>query len=57
MPCGKPLRPILVILSTILVSGCSSHMERDGTTHSLFNGKDLTGWVVKCRADDTSRRF
>ena len=51
---------IALFLAAIAVGGgcrqCNLCSEGDGFK-SLFNGKDLSGWVVKCKPADAGRKF
>jgi hypothetical protein len=51
---------IFTALAAIIVSAgcrqCDLCSETDGW-ESLFNGKDLTGWVVKCKPADAGKQF
>ena len=45
----------------MLLGGCAANSKKCQTTddrqQSLFNGKDLTGWEVKCLAGDRDKEF
>jgi len=49
------------VLCVLAVAFCGIGCGADGTTDegwvSLFNGKDLTGWVVKCHPKDKEKQF
>ena len=48
----------LVLPAAALLTGCASTSPGgDGAWRSLFNGEDLTGWVVKCAPGDESTTF
>ena len=51
---------ILAALATIIIGvgcqRCAICSESDNWV-SLFNGKDLTGWVVKCKPADAGKQF
>ena len=48
-----------VLITPLLAAGCASRSgTADGTDWTvLFNGKDLTGWTVKCVPDDSDKEF
>ena len=50
----------VVILAAVIIGAgcrqCDLCPDADGWV-SLFNGKDLTGWVVKCKPADTDKQF
>jgi hypothetical protein len=51
---------IIAALAAILVgAGCRQcgFCSRGDEWKSLFNGKDLTGWVVKCKPADAGKQF
>jgi hypothetical protein len=51
---------IVVILATIITcTNCRKYDFRPnaGKWVSLFNGKDLTGWIVKCKSSDAGKQF
>ena len=51
---------IIVILAAIIVgAGCRQcdFCPNADDWESLFNGKDLTGWVVKCKLADAGKQF
>lgn len=46
------------LIALLLVAGCQSPSpDRTSRWQSLFNGKDLTGWTVKCKPADRDRVF
>jgi len=47
------------LAAVIAVSGCrpGALSSGSGDWEPLFNGKDLTGWVVKCKPADADREF
>jgi hypothetical protein len=49
------------ILLTVLLSGCVKQFNNsriaDDNWESLFNGKDLNGWEVKCISEDREKVF
>jgi hypothetical protein len=49
---------IAILLSVISCSflGCASVVE-DSQWKTLFNGRDLTGWTVKCKPADRDKQF
>jgi hypothetical protein len=51
---------IFTALAAIIVGAGCRHCELcsgSGEWESLFNGKDLAGWVVKCKPDDAGKQF
>jgi hypothetical protein len=51
---------IVVALTAIIVGAGCRHCDlcpNAGNWVSLFNGKDLTGWVVKCKPADAGKQF
>ena len=50
---------VCVLAITITVSGCASQTlsTKGKGWKSLFNGKDLNGWKVKCKPGDKDKKF
>ncbi|MEO0572509.1 MAG: DUF1080 domain-containing protein [Bacteroidota bacterium] len=44
-----------MIIAVILLSGCSA-IPKDKGWQSLFNGKDLSQWTVKCHEEDKDKK-
>jgi hypothetical protein len=53
----KILSSFLAAAVFALAGGCSTTGAKSGGWISLFNGKDLTGWTVKCQAKDRGKVF
>jgi CubicO group peptidase (beta-lactamase class C family) len=53
----KIISSFLAAAVFVLASGCSTTGVKSGEWVSLFNGKDLTGWTVKCKATDRDKVF
>ena len=52
----KRSHPAMLLIT--LLSGCAATKPtRDAAWQPLFNGHDLTGWVVKCNPTDADRTF
>ena len=51
------LRVVSLLLLLTLSCGCSSLENSDLGWVSLFDGKSLDGWTVKCRAKDTDKKY
>ena len=47
----------LSLVSLLIAFGCASGAERHARWTSLFNGKDLAGWTVKCQPQDKEKSF
>ena len=47
------------IAALVSVTGCASQKfsAKSKDWKSLFNGKDLSGWIVKCKPDDKDKEF
>jgi hypothetical protein len=45
------------MLLMLALAGCKTGSSSSGRWTSLFNGKDLSGWTVKCRPADQSNVF
>ncbi len=50
-------RPILLLIIVYAASGCGTPRSSQGEWVSLFNGKDLDGWVVKALPEDHGKTF
>jgi len=50
-------RVAITLLMTLLVSSCVSSRPPAAKWTPLFNGKDLSGWTVKCLAVDQAKTF
>lgn len=49
---------IISIFTFALLTGCSTPARKsDGESQSLFNGRDLSGWVVQCQEKDRNQEF
>jgi hypothetical protein len=48
-----------ILFSFLIVAGCASQGDPTDNTAwtTLFNGKDLTGWIVKCVPADRDKEF
>ena len=46
-----------MILGLSMVAGCASRSESQDRWQTLFNGKDLAGWTVKCKPADQEKTF
>ena len=42
---------------SFILAGCKSANHDKSGWISLFNGKDLTGWTVKCQPQDKDKVF
>lgn len=51
------LRLAVVFVSLLCIAGCCTRPSRNSGWTSLFNGRDLSGWVVKCQPRDQSKVF
>lgn len=53
------MRSIYILALSILLSGCVSQQQRTVNDPSvqLFNGRDLTGWSVRCKEKDKGKIF
>ncbi|MHC4271487.1 MAG: 3-keto-disaccharide hydrolase [Planctomycetota bacterium] len=61
---GKTLSLLLTLISILFTLSACSDAEKDSSTSldhgkwvSLFNGKDLQGWIVECKPDDKNKDF
>ena len=55
----KTILTICFLITSLIAASCTSqgvHTDRTDWT-SLFNGKDLAGWTVKCIPADSSKEF
>jgi len=48
---------VLTLLSLVVLAGCATRQSGAGEWHSLFNGRDLSGWTVKCQPQDQAKTF
>ncbi len=60
-PCCSPIRYELVVLAAVATSGAAVADDADASDNrdpwaSLFDGKSLNGWFVKCRPEDSDKR-
>lgn len=46
-----------IIAAFLILTGCSTRSPERNSFVSLFNGKDLAGWTVKCQAADRGKTF
>jgi hypothetical protein len=54
----RTLLPVLLLIAAGAVGGCISTERADRTDWKpLFDGTDLTGWTVKCKAGDSGKGF
>lgn len=51
------LAPALTLIVGLTGPGCASSSERSAGWTSLFNGRDLSGWVVRCQPPDQGKGF
>ncbi len=51
------LSSILSLISILAFAGCTTSPSGKGPWTSLFNGKDLSGWVVQCQPQDREKTF
>lgn len=49
------MRTLLIATTCLIVFSFSN--KKDEEWSSLFNGKDLTGWTVKCKLEDQQKNF
>ena len=67
-PLGRPCRPwsrrasrlvwsLLGLLAVLSAAGCRSDPARASAWTALFNGKDLSGWMVQCQPQDRDKVF
>ncbi len=49
----------LFVFTAVILTGCTGGVRRqdDSAWQSLFNGKNLDGWQVKCKPEDRSKGF
>ena len=47
----------MCILAAVLAGLCFPAGRRSGQWQTLFNGRDLTGWTVKCKPADQGKSF
>lgn len=45
------------LAAVLLLGGCATSQKASGRWTSLFNGKDLSGWFVKCQPKDQGKVF
>ena len=50
-------RPILLLIIVYAATGCGTPRPSQDEWVSLFNGKDLDGWVVKALPEDQGKTF
>ena len=57
----KPIHPlllkILAAISILALQRCATAQAEDAQWTPLFNGKDLSGWTLKCQAKDRNKTF
>lgn len=55
----KRCEPFLGMALLLLLSapGCTTNPSGQGRWHILFNGRDLSGWTVKCQPQDREKIF
>lgn len=53
--CESPLGMALLLL--LSASGCATNPSGQGQWRTLFNGRDLSGWTVKCQPQDREKVF
>lgn len=47
----------IVLVSILCIAGCCTRSSHKADWTSLFNGRDLSGWVVKCQPQDQNKVF
>lgn len=50
-------RVVVPAVALVVLAGCGSSHVGEGRWVSLFNGRDLTGWTVKCKPADSEKGF
>lgn len=56
--CASPRWGIpCVVLGLLTAAGCASNPQSEDRWQPLFNGRDLTGWTVKCKPADHEQTF
>ncbi len=48
---------IVALALALLVPACAHRPKHGNQWNSLFNGRDLSGWTVKCRSADRGKTF
>jgi hypothetical protein len=53
------MRKGIVVLLVSILAGCATHEQTKSSSdwRPLFNGEDLSGWVVKCKPADKDKSF
>lgn len=46
-----------MLISIFCIAGCCTRSSREARWTPLFNGKDLSGWTVKCQTRDQDKKF
>ena len=47
----------LLLIALLAINSCATGKSTQSQWISLFNGKDLSGWTVKCQAQDRTKHF
>ena len=57
----KPIQQLLpknlALAAALSLTGCATSQSNQARWTSLFNGKDLSGWVIKCQPRDREKTF
>jgi hypothetical protein len=51
------LRASLATLAVLLLPGCATPPQTNARWTSLFNGRDLSGWILECQSRDRGKTF
>ncbi|MBI5384103.1 MAG: DUF1080 domain-containing protein [Verrucomicrobia bacterium] len=55
--CPQLLAPGLALISIFSIAGCKTDPASRAKWTSLFNGRDLSGWTIKCQPKDQGKVF
>jgi len=56
-PIQQTLLKNLALTATLSLAGCATSQSNQARWMPLFNGKDLSGWVIECQPQDREKIF